>query len=114
MYVPEDVKPVRRQDLEDETVEAIWIEVKTRLKPLLFCTVYRPLGAIIAWMDKLAYMVERASQERMEIVISGDFNCNMVNPDSTGRKLTEIMSEYNFVQLVTSPHKSDTEIRDVD
>ena len=40
VYAPESVKSTRRLDLENDSLEAIWIEVKMRQKPFWFCTIY--------------------------------------------------------------------------
>ena len=49
LYVSEDVKVVRRHELELEAVEALWIEVKGG-ESLLVCNVYRPPNANAEWM----------------------------------------------------------------
>ena len=82
MYVCiRDVLSVRR-DLEDEVIEALWIEVKVRKRRVLICNLYRPPGAPMVWMDSLAAMVESTVQEKIDVVMMGDFNCNMLCPDS--------------------------------
>ncbi len=103
VYVPEGVKAVRRPDLEDGSIEAVWLELETSLGHLLFCSVYRPPNARTAWMEDLSHMLERAFQEAKEVVIGGDFNCNILNPDSTCNKLAETMSEFNVTQMVSCP-----------
>ena len=40
VYVSEQLKAVRRKDLEVNAVEAVWVEVKTRNGILLICNVY--------------------------------------------------------------------------
>ena len=40
VYVSEDVKSVRRIDLEDEGIEAWWIQVKMRRLHVFICYVY--------------------------------------------------------------------------
>ena len=54
-------------------------------------------------MEITSQVVEKASQEGKELVICGDFNCDMLNPHSSCCRLTEVMSEFNLTQVVTSP-----------
>lgn len=54
-------------------------------------------------MDRLSYILEKAVQKEKEVVIDGDFNCNMLNQDLSRSKQAEIMSVYNLTQLVNSP-----------
>ena len=51
-------------------------------------------------MDSLAVMVERAVQENIDVVMVGDFNCNMLCPDLKAVRLAMVMSEYGLVQLI--------------
>lgn len=53
VYVSDDVKSARRYDLEEEGVEALWIQVKMRKLQVLICNMYRPPDALAAWMDSL-------------------------------------------------------------
>ena len=42
VYVTEDIKCVRRRDLESEWIEALWLEVELRKKQLLVCNIQYP------------------------------------------------------------------------
>ena len=75
VYVSEDVKSVRRQDLEDVEIEALWIEVRLKGLRVLICNVYRPPNMQAAWMDSLALMLERAVLDNVAMLVMGDFNC---------------------------------------
>ena len=103
VYVSEDVLSVRRWDLEDQAIEALWIEVKMRKRRVLICNLYRPPGAPMVWMDSLAAMVERAVQEKIDVIMMEDFNCNMLCPDSKAVRLAMVMSEYGLVQMIKGP-----------
>ena len=39
----------------------------------------------------------------MTVVMMGDFNCNMLNPDSHTSKLGMVMSEYGMEQMIHGP-----------
>ena len=77
VYVSDDVKGMRRHDLENDEMEVVWIQVKMRRRQVLVGNVYRPPGARDTWMDSLAVMLEKVVQEQMTVVMMGDFNCNM-------------------------------------
>lgn len=103
VYVSEDVKCVRRQDLEGNWIEALWLEVKLKKKKLLVCNIYRPPDAKIEWMEHLQEMVEIGIQEKKPTIIMGDFNCDMLSLNSSTVRLKIIMSEYGMTQMVKCP-----------
>ena len=100
VYISEDVRSVRRQNLEDEGTETMWIEVRMRKRWVLICNLYRPPGAPVAWMDSLTAMVERAVEEILPVIMMGDFNCNMLCPDLKAVRLAMVMPEYGLVQMI--------------
>ena len=114
VYVSDDIRSVRRRDLEAVDMEALWIEVKVRERKVLLCIVFRSPDTLAAWMDNMAVMVERAVQEKTAVVMLGDFNCDMMNPDSRAAKLAMVMSEYGLQRMVNSPtrvtERSETQI----
>ena len=59
VYVSEDVRSVRRQDLEEDGIEAVWIEARVKKTHVLLCNLYRPPDARAAWFDGLWFMLER-------------------------------------------------------
>ena len=61
---------------------------------LLVCNVYRPPNANAEWMDDV---------EAMTVVVLGDFNCDMLRPNSSGRRLQMMMAEYGLTQLIDGP-----------
>ena len=103
VYVSDDVKGMRRHDLENDEIEAVWIQVKMRRRHVLIGNVYRPPGTRDTWMESLVVMLEKVVQEQMTVVMMGDFNCNMLNPDSHTSKLGMVMSEYGMEQMIHGP-----------
>ena len=83
--------------LKMKAIEALW---KGRKRRVLIRNLYRPPGAPMAWMDSLAAMVERAVQEKIDVVMMGDF---MLCPDSKAVRLAMVMSEYGLVQMIKGP-----------
>ena len=56
----------------------------------LLCTVYRPPGTCVAFWDLLNISLERAFESCSNIIIVGDFNQNLLNPND--RHLYHIIS----------------------
>ena len=94
---------VRKHELELEAVEAIWIEVKGGGESLLVCNVYRPPNVNAEWMDDVEAMIENALTGGMTVVVLGDFNCDMLQPNSSRRRLQMMMAEYGLTQLIDGP-----------
>lgn len=96
-------KSVRRIDLEDEGIETLWIQVKMGRLHVLICDVFRPPDALAAWMDRSAFILERALQEKLSVMMLGGFNCDFLSPNSRANKFALVMEEYGLVQMVDGP-----------
>ena len=70
---------------------------------MLVCNVYRPPDVKAEWMDELAGMIEHGVQEGKTVVVLGDFNCDMLRPNSHACRLGMVMSEYGLEQLGIGP-----------
>ena len=101
VYVSEVVKSMRRHDLEEEGMEIVWIQIKMSKRSLLIGNVYRPPDAPAVWMDGLEAMLERVVQEKLDVVLLGDLNCNLLKPDHRAVRLGMVVSEYGFTQMVS-------------
>ena len=85
VYVSDSIKGSRRFDLE--------------VKLFLLGNVYRPPNETDKWMETLSVMLERVVQEGKEVILMGDFNCNMLSTkDSKANRITMIASEYDLQQ----------------
>lgn len=51
VYVATDVGCVRRRDLEEEGIEALWLEIKMKKMQILVCNVYRPPNVRMEWIN---------------------------------------------------------------
>ena len=103
VYVPESFLSWRRIDLETEGIEAIWIEIRFQKREILMCTAYHPPGARQAVIERICEMCEVATQEGKEMVVLGDFNCNVLHPDSYTQVLMLAADVCNLKQLITTP-----------
>ena len=77
---------IERETLEElqffiELVEAICIEVmQAKSKPILIASVYRPpISALVDVFDKIEILMQNLDQEHKQIIILGDFNCDLLS-----------------------------------
>ena len=105
VYTPAKLRGQRRGDLEAEDVEAIWLELHLQKKTILFGTIYCPPGADQKVLDSIADMLDRVARKQKEVVLMGDFNCDMLKPQPlvAARELLTSTEELNMRQLISTP-----------
>ena len=54
-------------------------------------------------MARLEFILERAVQEKLSVMMLGGFNCDFLSPNSRAYKLALVMEEYGLVQMVDGP-----------
>ena len=84
-------------------MEVVWIQLKTKSGQVLVGNVYRPPDSPGVWMDSLSMMLERVLQEQMMVLLMGDFNCDMLNPEYRAERLAMVTTEYGFEQMIDGP-----------
>ena len=67
------------------------------------CTAYRPPRASWPVIERICEMFKVATQEGKEMVVMGDFNCNVLHPDSCTQELMLAADVCNLKQLITTP-----------
>ena len=104
IYVKERLHYKRREDLEPRNIENIWLELTNNHKHVLFGLFYRPPNSNSNYFsdieDSIALAVD--SPGISEIIITGDFNLNLLNPQ-TARKINSICTQFSFFQSITQP-----------
>ena len=76
-----DLSWLRRRDLENDKIRAIWIEIfPQKPKPILICFLYRPTNTS-SYLSKdfdplFDDMLTIANAENEEIILAGDLNYN--------------------------------------
>ena len=86
---------LRRTDLETRGLEAVWIELLVKGKTILFGGFYRPPNSSNEYFSLLTESFDRAFNTNVaDILISGDFNYNMLSNDNN--KLKDLMYQYNL------------------
>ena len=83
VYVKNDIPCKRRQNLELLNIECIWLELNIKNRKLLVGTVYRPPSSSPQVLTDIKSSIGLAVDTGItDIVITGDFNLNMINPQS--------------------------------
>lgn len=103
VYVSHHVCCKRQMDLESDEIEAIWLEIKVRKHPILVCNVYRPPSSALPYWTVLGNMLESAASEGKEILLLGDFNCNVSGKHPMQAALADLATELNLTQLIDEP-----------
>ena len=101
VYVLKTVSFKRLSHLEQFLVECVWLEIKLkRNNPLRVSFVYRNPAEKVDWRERFSCMMDAASLDTSEIIIMGDFNIDLLKPQTPWLDIT---SSYNLTQLVNSP-----------
>ena len=90
---------VRRQDLEYNNIENIWIEVNTFKNKFLIGLFYRPPNSTAEFWDILEDTIENASDLNHDMIILVDFN-NDILSNNCNKKLERIMLTFNLHHIV--------------
>ena len=104
-YVPVSMKAVRRHDLESDSVEILWLELKpNKDRKVLMAVIYRPPGCGAPdFFQIIATGIEKSLLENKEVTLIGDLNCNMLTCNPLSDKLQQLLDDYGFTQLITEP-----------
>ncbi|MCG7875097.1 MAG: endonuclease/exonuclease/phosphatase family protein, partial [Candidatus Thiodiazotropha endolucinida] len=102
IYVKDSYCCKRRTDIEIPGIEAVWVELKIKSKPVLIGGFYRAPNSNADYFNLIRESVDRAYNTNIpDIIITGDFNIDMSQNNSN--KMTELMLEYNLTQLISEP-----------
>ena len=80
LFVHQSVAMVtrRRTDLESEGVECVWVEINDlKSPPLLLGYIDRNPASPTTWFDDFVRMIDKASDQKSNILLIGDFNIDL-------------------------------------
>lgn len=109
VYIRKRIPYINRQELIPNVLEAICIEVnKPKSKPLLVTTWYRPPNSKIELFHYFEKFLESVDDENKELVIAGDLNCNLLQPEGNSytSKLLDIMNTFQLQQHIRTPTRT--------
>ena len=79
IYVRNPIQFKLRNDLRDDDLELLCIEInKSKTKPFLISTWYRPPNASVELFEKFNCILTKIESLHLESTIIGDFNCNVL------------------------------------
>ena len=81
LYYAEHLKAIHRKDLYNDNLEAMWLQVKFPSNSLLFSVMYRRPDAC-DFFDRIRATLEKAWLKTSNIILLGDFNCDLLNRGS--------------------------------
>ena len=103
IYTSNQIKTIRREDLEYPSIESVWFEVIYKFqKPVVFGYVYRPPNSSIEWLSALESMIVKTEMEDKELVLLGDFNVDLFSKRIPSNWLHR-QNIFNLSQLVKHP-----------
>ena len=101
-FVPTFRKAIRRQDLELDGVDSLWLELRPKTgRDILLAVAYHPPAPNI--FHDIVMSIENSLMENKEVIIIGDLNCNMLTSNSLSGNLQQFLEEYGFSQLIMDP-----------
>ena len=102
IYVKQNIPCKRRNDLELQTLECLWVEISVKNSKILFGLFYRPPDSQVHIWDHINQSLENALDAGFEnIVVMGDFNENLLSPNLN--KLKNVLSQNSLYQAITEP-----------
>ena len=106
MYIRDNFLHSQRNDLTTYDLEMACIEVKLPYnKSFLVATWYRPPSSQIDLFGKWALFLSKCDIENKELIIVGDFDCDVSNPlpNSHTYRLKFLCSLYQLKQFINEP-----------
>lgn len=104
-YCSNDLNYRRRLDLEEDSVEVMWLEVYPyrSKRSLLLAGCYRPPSSSKDDDSKFEKVIERTYLKSIEVILTGDFNIDFINTNTYNKnKLAKSLSHMNFNQVINS------------
>ena len=106
-FIKDGVPYIRRYDLENDSIEMIWLEICFKHTSSFFVGIlYRPPDSSKYLRSDFDVSFEKSLDdlvsEDKEKIILGDINCDYLKADVNG-KLKRIINSHGFKQLVSSP-----------
>ena len=111
VYVRDDLVATRREDLELDSVEGIWLEISVpKSRSFLIGSFYRPDRTSNYHdkdlMAKLNSILDSVAAEGKEFLVFGDFNCCFMSPQRNNaecKQLKSLFKSMNIKQLIKNP-----------
>ena len=101
IYINESVNFKRLTHLENNEIEAVWLEIKLkRQKPIAVGFLYRNPAEKADWTDKFSTMMDAVALDTSEIILLGDFNIDLFKSNKSWK---DKFLTYHLSQLIDVP-----------
>lgn len=109
VYIKNNLAYKRRNDLELNGIECIWVELTLRNRKLLIGTFYKPPSSGTMYSNMIENSVSLAVDTCIkDIIITGDFNVNVLNTSSS-KYIVSLCQQFNLSQTIREPtHYTET------
>ena len=99
-YIKDRYTYVRRFDLESDEIELMWLEIKlVNTKSLFVGVTYRKPSQHNSFFNILEGEIERVLSISNDVILLGDFNCNMLTENGLLRKINDLCISLQMRQL---------------
>ena len=107
MYIRDDIDYELRTDIAsvNNLVESLWVEIKCiDSMPCLISSIYRPPSARVGYYNGILDILDKASLEDKDIILSADLNIDYIMDESlSSNPAHHIEILYGISQIVTKP-----------
>ena len=103
IYIRNNIPFTIRKDLMPDNLELLCVELKKpKSKPLLISTWYRPPNSSCELLNDFEKFLKQLDDENKEIIITGDFNCNLLEQSKSlpTSKLVDLIDIFQLQQHI--------------
>ena len=101
VYLSNDLFHKRKPELEVFCDESIWVEIKARNESVLLGVFYSPRTSDANFLNGLNRNIEKALEISTNVIVLGDLNEDLLNPNVHGLK--DVMILNSLVNVVSDP-----------
>ena len=101
VYLSNDLFHKRKPELEVFCDESIWVEIKARNDSVLLGVFYSPRTSDANFLNGLNRNIEKALEISTNVIVLGDLNEDLLNPNVYGLK--DVMILNSLVNVVSDP-----------
>ena len=101
IYIKNSLYAKRREDLECQGLELLWVEVHSLSGKFLIGVLYRPPSAKVELLDNLYDSLSKAIDSNLPVFLTGDFNINMLS--DTSKTFKHFLQRLNLDNVIDEP-----------
>ena len=103
-YIRESIAYIRRKDLESDSLEVMWIEVRLKNRtPIFIGILYKKPDVGLSFFQCLNDQLDKICLNSDRVIIMGDFNVNMLKESNFSKKIRCLCNEFALSQIIKKP-----------